>query len=154
MTEATIQAGIQDVIQSMNEFNNVDVVINDFGIYDQSSVNAPYVMIQSADQVLSRQDSPSAETTYEILVTLIERFTDWKETLDNLTTRRDALLTKFNAVGTARSAAGLEATSIDSIRAAGPIAFVYDAYIAEDQIAEALPVFIAHTLIFEALEYG
>ena len=153
MTEATIQAGIQDVIQSMGEFATASVVLNDYSIYDQSSSKAPYVLIQTADDFSSRQDAPTAITTYMIPVTLVEKFTDWPTTLNNLTTRRDALLTKFNAVGTARSADGLEATSINAIRPAGPIAFVYDAYLSESEQAEALPVFVAQTLIFETEEF-
>jgi len=153
MTEATIQAGIQATIQSMAAFSVADVVINDYGIYDQSSSLAPYVLIASADDFTSRQDAPTAQTTYQIPVTIVERFTDWKETMDNLTTRRDALLTQYNAAGTARSANGLTSTTIDSIRPQGPIAFVYDAYLDESQRAEALPIFIAQTLIFEVTEY-
>lgn len=153
MTEATIQAGIQAVIQTMTEFANADVVINDYTIYDQSSSRAPYVLIQTADDFSSRQDVMTPETTYQIPVTLVERFTDWKETLDGLTTRRDAILTKFNAVGTARAANGIAALTVDDIRPAGPIAFVYDAYLPEEQRAEAMPVFVAQTLIFEATEF-
>lgn len=153
MTEATIQAGIQDVIQSMIEFANADVVINDWGILDQSSSDAPYVLITSADNFTSRQDVTTAETTYEIPVMLIERFTDWKETYDNLTTRRDAILTKFNAVGTARSADGLTATTVDVIRPAGEITQLYDSYLSPEELAEALPTFIAQTLIFEVTEF-
>ncbi len=153
MTEATIQAGIQDVIQSMDEFDNVDVVINDYSIYDQSSSLAPYVLIQTADDFDSRQRVKTAETTYQIPVTLVERFTDWKETLDNLTTRRDALITKFNATGTARAADGLTATTVEAIRSGGAIAFIYDAYIPESERDEALPAFVAQTLIFETEEF-
>jgi len=153
MTETTIQAGIQDTIQSMTEFDNAVVVINDYSIYDDPISQAPYVLIESADDFFSRQDAPTDETTYMIPVTLIERFTDWKATLDGLTTRRDAILTKYNAAGAARSANGITATTIDVIRPDGPIAFVYDAYIAENERSEALPVFVAHRLIFEATEY-
>lgn len=153
MTEATIQAGIQDVIQSMSEFANADVIINDWGIFDQPNVHAPYVLITSADNFISRHDAPTAETTYEIPVMLVERFTDWKETYDNLTTRRDALLTKFNAAGTARSANGIAATTVDVIRPDGPIAYLYNAYLSPEELAEALPEFVAQTLIFEVTEY-
>jgi hypothetical protein len=153
MTEATIQAGIQDVIQSMSEFAGADVVINDWGIFDQSSSHAPYVLIQTADDVNSRQDAPTADTSYMIPVMLVERFTDWKETLDNFTARRDAILTQFNGTDDSRSADGLAATSIDAIYAEGPIGEVYPAYLADEERAEALPEFIVQTLIFEAREY-
>lgn len=153
MTEATIQAGIQDVIQAMPEFANADVVINDWGVFDQSGSHAPYVLIQSADELISRQDAPTAATNYMIPVTLIEWFTDWKETLDNFTTRRDAILTKFNAVGSARSANGSASTTVDVIRTEGPIGQAYPAYLKPEEQAEALPEFIVQTLIFETEEY-
>jgi hypothetical protein len=153
MTEATIQAGIQDVIQAMPEFAGADVVINDWGIFDQSSSHAPYVLIQSADEVTSRQDVKTAQTVYMIPVMLVERFTNWKETYDNFTTRRDAILTKFNAVGAARSANGIAATTVDVIRSEGPIGEVYPAYLEPEERAEALPEFVVQTLIFETEEY-
>jgi hypothetical protein len=153
MTEATIQAGIQDVIQAMPEFANADVVINDWSVFDQSGSHAPYVLIQSSDELSSRQDAQTPNTFYMIPVTLIEWFTDWKETLDNFTTRRDALLTKFNGTEDDRSANGLESTTVDVIRTEGPIGQAYPAYLEPDEQAEALPEFIVQTLIFETEEY-
>lgn len=153
MTEATIQAGIQDTIQAMTEFANADVVINDWGIFDQTSSKAPYVLIQTADEFRSRHDLGAPENIYHIPVMLVEVFTDWPETMNGLTTRRDALLTTYNTGGNQRSAGGIPVT-IDEIRPQGPIAFIYDPSIPDNQLAEALPIFVAQTLIFEVKEWA
>lgn len=153
MSEATIQSGIQAVIQAMTEFSDGDVVINDWSILDQGNSAAPYVIIENADEFVSRQDAPSDQTTWQIKITLIEKFIDWDTTLNYFRTRRQAIIDKINAVGTARSAGGLAATTIDVVRSGGPIGYIYNRYIPDDQLAEAMPDFISQLIILETEEF-
>ena len=153
MSEATIQTGIQTQIQAMAEFADADVKINDWSILDQGNAAAPYVIISDADTFVSRQDSKTAVTTWEIVVTLCEAFTDWTTTLNNLRTRRQALIDNFNAVGDARSADGLAAVTVDEIRSEGPITPYYGPYLRADDMAEALPQFLNQSMIFVTQEF-
>ena len=123
MTEKNIQDGIQDTLQSMTEFADADVVVNDWSILDRGSTAAPYVIIENSDGFTSTQGTMTGNVSYEIPVTLVEAFSalkGWKTTLDNFLTRRDAIITKYNAVGAARAANGLSAVDIHTIRTDGP----------------------------------
>lgn len=153
MSEVLIQQGIQTQIRAMAEFADADVVINNWGILDQSVENAPYVIISNSDTFRSKQDVKTAETTWEIPVTLFEAFTDWETTENNFRTRRQAIIENFNAVGDARSADGLDAVTVDEIRSEGPITPYYGVYLTDEQMAEATPQFLYQTLIFSTEEY-
>lgn len=152
MSEYTIQQGIQAAIQAMSEFDNADVTINDWTVLDQPNEGAPYVIIESSDDFASTQDTVTPETTWFIPVTLYEYFTEWSTALNNLRTRRQAIIDKINS-GNQRSAGGLAGTSVRSVRSGGPIGYVYDRYIAEDQVADAMPIFLSQQIIFEVLEF-
>jgi hypothetical protein len=153
MSEILIQEGIQDVIQAMDEFSNADVVINDYAPFDFSSLEAPYVIIENSDEMESTQDGFSPNTTWNIQIILIERFIDWETTQNNFRTRRQAIIDEFNSEGNARSAGGLEATNIKSIRTGTPVLEWYDPMLAENQRTNALPVFLFQRLILVTEEF-
>jgi hypothetical protein len=152
MSEAAIQAGIQAALQAMSEFDDADIVINDWGILDQSSLKAPYVIIENSDSFRSVQDVQTPENTWNIPITLIERFTDWSTTLNNLRARRLAIIQKINS-GDERSAGGISGVTIDEIYADGPIRQVYPAYLTVEQQSEALPAFLSQRIILVAKEF-
>ena len=153
MRETTIQAAIQAKIQSMAEFADADVVINDWSLLDQSSLAAPYVIISNAVGITARKDTAAEQVTYGIPITLIERFTNWKPTLDNLRTRREAIFNAYAANDNARSAGGLEGVTIDVIRTDGPEEPYFDRGLSAEQQAVALPVFIQQTLVLDVEEF-
>lgn len=153
MSEQAIQEGIQAVLQAMTEFADADVVINEWGVLDQPNSNAPYVIISNADDFVSRQDTTEAETTWQEVVALYERFTDWPTTLGNLRTRRQAIIDKFNEVSSNRAAGQAAGVTMDEIRNDGPIEPFYGPYIAAEAIAEALPQFLMQTLIMTVTEF-
>jgi hypothetical protein len=76
----------------MNEFAAGDVVMNDDSIYDGAAVRAPYVIIYTSD-VFQVTAAPARNLErYTIPFMLIEEFSDWKETLNNLRTHRQAII--------------------------------------------------------------
>ncbi len=150
MSEATIQAAVKATLQGMTAFSTGDVVINDWRILDGTMNAAPYVIIETADSVTSRQDTVTPNTRWQIPVTLFERFTDWEETYNNLRDRRQAIIDEFNEVGANRSPGG-GAVTADVIRTDGPIGQWYDPYMNPDDMP--LPVFITQRLILEIEEY-
>ena len=152
MSEKTIQEGIQATIQALAAFDNADVVINDWDVLDQSTAQAPYVIIQNTDDPIITMQTLSGNMAWSIPVTLIERFTDWKETLNNFRTRRQAIFDTYNAAGTARSAGGIEAVDIHTIRTDGPIENLYDPDMPDDLLDPSSPIFITQRFIFEVDE--
>ena len=153
MNETAVQAAIQTTIQAMSEFADADVVINDWGIFDQSSLAAPYALITNAENIVSRVDTKSETCTYTIAVILVERFTNWKESMDNLRTRRQALVNAYTGQTTARSAGGLSGTNITAVRTDGPIGFEYDRGLTAEQMAVALPAYLVQKLAFDCEEF-
>ena len=153
MSELLIAQGLQTIIRAMSEFADADVTINGWDILDQTVLSAPYVIISTADAVDSRRDVTTANTKWEISVTLFENFTDWQTTLNNFRARRQALIDEFNEVGTNRSAGGLAATAIDRIRSEGRIDPYYNPYLDEEMRMEAMPIFLYQRLLFSVEEY-
>lgn len=152
MSEATIQSGLQTAIQAMSEFASADVVINDWGILDQSTGNAPYVLIENSDDFSSEQDTQEPVTVWSIPITLIEAFTDWETSLNNLRTRRQAIIDKINS-SDIRTAGGLEATNIRRIYNDGPITPVEERGMSDIEREYAVPVFLTQRIILEAEEF-
>jgi len=158
MSEYAIQTALQTLILGLSAFESGDVVINDWTITDGETVNAPYVLIETADEFSSTQTSKVAGTDIQIKVHLFERFTTWKETLDALTTHRDALLTLFNDSDTGARAAGSvdgasTAVDIREIRSGSGIEAVYPHYLDPEEAANAFPLYLYQLMIFVAREY-
>jgi hypothetical protein len=153
MNETAVQAAIQTTLKAMTEFADADVVINDWSLLDQSSLAAPYVIITNAVNINSGQDTADEQATYTIPVTLIERFTHWKASLDNMRTRREAVFNAFIGNTNVRSANGLAGTNIKAVRTEGPITEYYDRGLAAEQMAVAMPAFLQQTLALDVEEF-
>jgi hypothetical protein len=149
VTETQIQAGLKTALQAMAEFADASVVINDWGVLDGTTENAPYVIITTSDDFTSRQDSPSANDTYNIPVTLFEAFTDWPTTLNHLQARRTAIITLANQGGTFRSAGQLESVTINAVRSGSRILPYYEPGLSADEMREATPQFLMQEIVLE-----
>jgi len=152
-TEAGIIAGIQAAIQSLDEFANADVIIGDWTVLDGEMANAPYVLIEQSDTFYSRQDAMTPNTRWDIVVNILVAFDGWQKSKEAIGTTRQALISKFNTVGTSRAAGGLEGVTIDVIRSDGEIFGIFDAYLTPTDLIEAEPIFLAQRLVFESSEY-
>ena len=152
MSEKSIQEDIQETITAMTEFSSATVVINDWSILDGPVSNAPYVIIENSDTVVSRQDVKDPSTRWDIPIMLIDRFVDWTISLGGFRDRRQALIDRFNEPANYRSA-GASATTMDVIRTEGPIDYRYGLYAEPELDSEAVPVFIAQRLLFEFEEF-
>jgi len=150
MSELSIQEKIQSVIQALTLFEDADVVINDWSIFDRPSIEAPYVLIEDSDDFDGFQRVVTPETTWGIPINLVERFTDWKETYDNFRARRQAVLDAFNGTGDARGDPGLD---VQRIRNDSPITPYYDKLVPAELQAEALPIFVMQRIILECQEF-
>jgi hypothetical protein len=155
MTEKAVMEGIQDTIQSISNFASSDVVINDWTVLDASGQNAPYVIIENSDIWSSMQGTLEEVNRWEIIVNLIYYLadTDWTTGMNGFRDTRQAILDAFNAVGTGRSAGGLEATDIERIRAETPITYMYPDGVDPEFEPDAMPIFAAQSMVFEAMEF-
>jgi len=156
MSEATIMSGLATAIKAMAEFEDADVVVNDWEILDKSTAGAPFVIIENAEDFTSRQDVPTPQTSWQILVTLVEKFVNAKSsfqtTFSNLGTRRQAIIDKINSTNI-RSAGGLSGVNIPEVRGAGGFSYIYPAYLSPEQRAEATPDFVAQRIILVCEEF-
>ena len=150
MSEVTLLEALQTTIRALDAFTDVDVVINDFSVFDQDTGKAPYAIIGLSDEFRSRQDAPSSEDHWAPTVTLVERYTDWKTTLDNLVTRRQAIIDAMNS-GSARSAGGLAGYDIHEVRSGSPVLPRYPEY--TENTAEADPIFLYQDIIIDCTEF-
>ena len=145
-SEAAIQSGIQTAIKAMTEFADADVVVNDWSLLDQPGNNAPYVIIQTADDFDSQQDTVSPQNEYHVILTLVEIFENWKTTLDNLCTHRQAIIDKINTT-TVRSAGGLDGVRVRRVRNNGQVDYLFQN--AED----TLPIYAMQEIVLEVEDY-
>jgi len=151
VSEKSIQEGIQSIIQSMTEFEDASVVINDWSILDYSSFYAPFVIIENSDQFESRQDGVTPNTVWQVPINLFEVFSGWEDTLTNFRARRQAIIDKLNT--SPNRAAALTQVTIDRIYPDSEIEQVYSRYLKPEEEANALPVFLVQRIILEAEEY-
>jgi hypothetical protein len=152
MSELTIQQGIQAAIQAMDEFADGDVVINDWSVLDGETSNAPYVIITTADDFDSRQDTVTPNTRWDIMIYLVVRWLTWNDTLTDFRDYRQAIIDKINS-GTGRSAGGIAAVSVNRIYNGSGIEPVYDPYLTPEQLPEAMPDFLQQLIVLETEEY-
>lgn len=150
MTEAARLTSIQSSLQSMDAFENAEVVINDNSVLDKdSSGYGNYAVVYSSDGFSSMQETKTPQTRWDIPVMIVVPFDDWKTSLDAFTTLRDAVLTEFNSTSEAnRCGAGVY---ISEIRADSPIEGIFDAFIDFDQ--DSVPDYLSQRMIFVTEEY-
>lgn len=153
MSELSIQTAAQTTIRSMDAFADADVTINDWRVLDGSVANAPYVIIESADEFTSDQTVMTPDTRWTMKVWLFERFTEWKTTLDNFTTRRQAIIDEFNEVGSNRAAGGAAATDANPIRSGSAILPYYDPQTPANLIPESDPIYLYQLLLLDVREF-
>ena len=147
-TEKAVQEGIQTVVAALSEFLSGDVTINDDAYLDSPLVASPFLNILNADSFTSRNDTQTATGVYDIPVILYQDFVDWKTSLNAFRDTRQAIITTFTAVGTARSAGGLDGVDINEIRGDGPITGV-----SYDDEGRTLPVYLMQSIIFHVELY-
>lgn len=154
MTEKAIAEGIQTILQAMTDFASADVVLDDWGVLDGPNAAAPFVIIEVADNFISRQDLPANEETWDIKVWLYTKFIDYATSKPAFRDTRQAILDEFNIKDSSNRAAGVSGkmTNIMEIRAGGDID--YEARVFEEEDLERVsdPDFVRQLLIFETHE--
>ena len=148
--EATVLAAFQTSIQTLEAFEDADVVINDWSIFDEYAGNSPYVILSLADTFVSRMDTASDQNRWDIGLMLALEFKGWKATLDSFGTHRQSIIDLFNT-GSARSAGGIEGLDIPEIRSDGPVLPRFPPYV--EDLREATPLFLFQEMIVVTEEF-
>ena len=103
MTDTNVMEALRVMLLGLDEFANGSVVIDDWSILDGSSAASPFIIIETPDSFVSRQDNRNPTTTWDIPVTLLVAFDDWQPTLAKFRTTRNAIIEKMNGFTGERS---------------------------------------------------
>jgi len=153
LSELVIQQAAQDTLQDIEAFKNASIVINDWTILDGSAQNAPYVVIQSADEFRSRQDTTTPETNWNIILNVFVKFESYTKTYREFGLLRQAIVDEFNLVGGNRSAGSTSAVTADVIRNGSAILDIPDKNMTAQEQIGADPLFLAQQIILEVREF-
>lgn len=154
MSELGVAEGIQTVVRYVDDvFQRDSVVINDWSILDREVSEGPFFNIMTANEFRNTQPTVTPIANWTIPALLIVPFVDWNETMNNFRDYRQAILDKFNEVGTARSADGRTATTVDEIRSGGPVTPVTLTYTDPANRADETPQYLSQLILFTCEEF-
>lgn len=148
MTEKTIQEAIQAVLLATSTFDAGDVTINDWGVLDNPTAKAPYVVIETADEFESLFRVDADENTYQVILNLVVRFLDWDTSKTSFRDMRE--IVRAALADPANATSGL---AVRAVRSGGPIDPVYETYADADIQPDALPAFLSQRIIAECQEF-
>ena len=130
MSETTLLAEIQDILETSTRFERVTV--NDHSWLDVSMDR--FAVVDTSDILELVFRAGGTDVDYQIFVTVYEPFTDWQESYNDFMTTRQAVIDALRAYDAVTGV-------IQSVRTDAPIRYVsYD----DDQ---ALPVFIVQRFV-------
>ena len=102
-----------------------------------------------SDNFVSRQETRTPQTNYDIPVLLAIAFENWEDTLNDFVTLRQAVLDEFNSTSEANRCG--DGVHIPEIRSETPVDGIYDAF--TDFTPDSVPDFLGQVLIFVTEEY-
>jgi len=151
MSEAVLQADLQrELLRLTSTFSAGDVTINDRSILDGGNSNAPYVVIDSADDFRLEKVQEQWTAVWSIPFMLVVKFVDWDTSRHELSTTRQTVLDALKSVEDYSDSSALLAFGLTAINSETPIGEIYDRYLEEN--VEALPVFLAQRITLQVLE--
>ena len=142
--ENDFQVAIQTSLRSSSLFADEDVVINDYSFLDRSIQSAPYAMIKTADNFEIIYSGPTAEQRWDIPVHIYIAFEDHDISLEDMKTVRTNVIDTLGG-----DTGGVVGLALRAIRPGTEVLPVYNAYVAENEIPEMLPIFYMQELIIE-----
>jgi hypothetical protein len=152
MTEKARAESIQDSLQSMTEFTDAQVTINDNTVLDAKgsmAEGANYAIIYTSDTFRSVQRTRVPETDWNIPVLLVVVFETWEQAFTALRDLRDAVLAEFNSMSESNRTS--DGAYISEIRSEGNIQAIYDSFV--DFENEQVPDFLGQRIVFITEEY-
>ena len=151
MSESTLQADLQrELLKLTALFSTGDVVIGDWSVLDGSSLAAPFVIIEVADDYNVTQLETEWQQTRSIPMTLIVRFVDWDTSMLAFRDTRQTVIDALTATMYYDSASVNLAWGLRGISNGSGIDPVYDRY--NENSAESIPVYLSQRIILEVEE--
>lgn len=157
MSEALIQTALKNELLTLSStFAAGDVTINDTHILDGPPDNAPFAIVESADDFSLIRAETQWENTWEMPVSLFVLYTDSDDANNALTTLRDTVLAHLSNPANLSDTNIALKWGIQSVRPSGPIEVWYEAARAAEaeasETALPLPLFLGQRLIVTVLE--
>lgn len=138
MSEKSVMEALETDLEELANFAVGDVVINDYGVFDQWVGLSPYLILSTSDTFSSRMDTSVAQTRWSLGLTLVVQFVDWATTLTAFRDHRQDILDLLNSGD--KRVAGQASVDIGEIRSASPILPWHGQYV-EDR-SQAHPIFL------------
>jgi len=153
VSELTIQEAFQSALQALSRFEDSDVVINSWEVLDQSTDNAPYVIIENSDDWDSLQETVTVTNNYRLPFTLVVKLAadTWTIAMNNFRDTRQAIIDAFT--GSGRSAFGQAGVYVQRIRPDGPIGYIYSPDVDPEQQPYATPLFVSQRIIADIVQF-
>jgi len=151
MSELAIIQNLQDVIQALAEFDEADVVINDYGVLDQSLSLAPYVIFETSDDFDISNVGPSMLGVWSIPAVLVVKFDGWDNAQNDLLSMRQKIIDAMG--GGSAASASTDGLLVRRIYSGSPLQPLYASTMSEEQARAAGPVYLTQRIIFECEEF-
>lgn len=152
MTEKARAESIQDALQSMTDFTDAQVTLNDNSVLDAKGAalsGANYAIVYTSDTFRSVQRTREPETDWDIPVLLVVQFKTWEDALNDLRDLRQAVIDEFNL--NSESNRTSDGAFISEIRSEGAVQAIYDAFV--DFENEQVPDYLGQRVLFITEEY-
>lgn len=144
MSEAILQADLQrELLRLTSLFSAGDVTINDWSVLDGSSANAPFVVIEVADDFDSNTENTWLHS-WTIPFTLIVRFEDWDDSSTALRNARQTIIDALRDTTHYHASSSLLAWGLRGMSAGTGISEIYDKY--NENAVESLPVYLSQAI--------
>jgi len=123
-TEQQLQEAVQSQLQSLTVFTEPYVVINDYGLLDETSNVTNIAIVENSANPSSLHASGDRDFgTITIPVTIAVRFMDWKPTLDDFRDMRQDVFDLFSDTTGARGLS-LAGVSVDTVTPGGAVNYL------------------------------
>lgn len=151
MSEAILQADLQrELLRLSSTFSSGDVTIDDWSILDGSSQNAPFVIIETADDTTHVDIQSDESSTIQIPFWIFVRFLNWGSSAEALRDVKDTIISALRKVENYLPASSVLGWGLRTIRSGSPVGEYYNKY--DENLSENIPVFRTQLIILEVEE--
>ena len=146
-TEKQIQTAIRNCLLTLDSYSGVDVVINDWSIFDQPTAYSPYVIIGNCIMPSISYRNDTHYWSFPLILAVAFGKT-YKDTEDDIRDYRQEIITLFRTdpyqqLQLATAGEGIEVISMDAKTHFMPW---YDPALSNDEVKHATPLFVFQEL--------
>lgn len=143
VSESTVQTYLRDRLQDLSVFKNGTVVINQWDALGRAAARANWVVIGNADDFeVDMSVAVVSPTKYVVQLFVGVPFVDWTRTSNQFRDVRQAIIDNFAT----EPVLGSDDAFVTMVANAGVISEMYNPYLTDEQLREALPDFVTQQL--------